>query len=94
MAITETWLNKDHVANLAGYTGYRQDRVDGRLGGGVLLFIKSSYNQWDAQIQLATPNIQAIGGCVRLGRRTIGVICVYRAPNTTPEEDMELIATM
>ena len=82
------------MANLPGYTGYRQDRVDGRLGGGVLLFVKNSYNQWEAQLELATPNIQATGGCVRLGRRPLGVICVYRAPNSTPEEDMELIATM
>ena len=92
MAITESWLSKvQSTATLPGFTAYRQDRVDGRQGGGVLVLVKSSMIQWEANLELATPNVQAVGCGIQLGRKPLGVLCVYRAPNTTPGEDMELL---
>ncbi|VDP29040.1 unnamed protein product [Echinostoma caproni] len=76
------------------YSAYRQDRVDGRQGGGVLLLIKAAYAQWDSPVKLATPNIQAKTCSILLGRRPLGVLLVYCAPQAEPTEDMELFVTM
>ena len=95
VAITESWLNKAQSnATLPGFTAYRQDRVDGRQGGGVVVLVKSGLIQWEANLALATPNIQVVGCGIQLGRVPFGVLCVYRAPSTTPDEDRELLLIM
>ena len=44
IGITETWL-EEHISNakigLMGYDVFRSDRNNGRLGGGVMLYVKS-----------------------------------------------------
>ncbi|VDP32995.1 unnamed protein product [Echinostoma caproni] len=95
IAITETWMR--HVQDVEkprDCWAYRQDRVDGRQGGGVLLLVKAAYTQHDSPVKLATPNIQAKACGVLLGRRPLGVLLVYRSPQAEPTEDIGLIATM
>ena len=95
VAITETWMRPDYnIINFDAYSGYRQERVDGRQGGGVLLLVKACHSQWEAPLALATPNIQATACFVRLGRRPLCVLCVYRAPLATPAEDVDLMALL
>ena len=58
MAITETWMQKENQTMSVGdYHAYRQDRVDGRQRGGVLILVKAKCSQRDSQISLVTPNI-------------------------------------
>ena len=42
-AITESWLTHDvpsEIVDIAGYTCYRRDRMDGRRGGGVVCYVR------------------------------------------------------
>ena len=95
VAITETWMRPEHnIVDFNEYTSYRQDRVDGRQGGGVLLLVRAYYSQWAAAPAQVTPNIQATACYICLERQPLGVLCVYRSPLATRAEDMELIATM
>ncbi|VDP90053.1 unnamed protein product [Echinostoma caproni] len=87
-------LHEQDVEKPRDYSAFRQDKVDGRQGGGVLLLIKAAYTQWDSPVKLATPNIQAKACSILLGRRPLGVLLVYRAPQAEPGEDMELLAAM
>jgi len=41
--LTETWLNDcitDYLIHITGYYLYRRDRQDGRIGGGVAVYVK------------------------------------------------------
>ena len=69
---------------------YRQDRIDGRQGGGALLLVNSEVSQWEAPFRLVTPNIQAVTCFACWGRLSMGIMCLYRAPNAGAEEDAEL----
>ena len=83
VAITETWMKEEnHTFLVSDYHAYRQDRTDGRQGGGVLILVKSDYSQRDPQISLVTPNIQSIACSIQQGRQSVGVVCLYRAPQT------------
>ncbi|MGL5707837.1 MAG: hypothetical protein ACRDDF_06185, partial [Aeromonas sp.] len=97
VAITETWLRSEHSVDaniLQNYIPYRQDRIDGRHGGGVLLLIRSFCNQWESSYKVATPNIQAISCQVQMGKKMVGILCVYRAPQTEEAEDITLMSIM
>ena len=93
IALTETWLNSDSVVEglcPTGYSIYRADRLDGRVGGGSLLLVAEHYLQMK-QAPLTMPNIQAVGCSVRVGKLELCVMCVYRSPNATQEEDSRLL---
>ncbi|VDP91663.1 unnamed protein product [Echinostoma caproni] len=95
IAIIETWMRYEQdVEKPRDYSACRQDRMDGRQGEGVLLLVKAAFTQRDSPVKLATPNIQAKACSILLGRRPLGVLLVYRAPQAEPKEDMELLATM
>ena len=43
-AITESWLHHgidSQLTQISGYVPYRQDRADGRSGGGIIVFVKA-----------------------------------------------------
>ncbi|MGL5756646.1 MAG: reverse transcriptase domain-containing protein, partial [Paraclostridium sp.] len=93
IAITETWLQPEHQVPsqlVQGYVAYRQDRTDGRKGGGVLLLVKTNLNQGEGKALLVTPNVQVTSTQIR-GGRPLGVLCVYRAPLAVAWEDEELM---
>ncbi|XP_063615395.1 uncharacterized protein LOC134788438, partial [Penaeus indicus] len=71
---------------LTKFNQYRQDRGDGRQGGGALLLVDREYVQWEHPSAINTPNIQAIGCQIIIDRKQIGIMCVYRAPMAEPAE--------
>ena len=83
-----------NISGFIDYSGYRQERADGRQGGGILLLVKNCYSQWAASHTLATPNIQATACYVCFDRHPLAILCVYRSPLTTTAEDIELIALL
>ena len=91
IAVTETWLDtagRDFVGeyHLPGYTMFRKDRV-GRMGGGVLLYIRGHLTAIGQQIDSPHELVGAeIRGCVP----TLQVIVVYRPPHTSRETDEQL----
>ncbi|VDP88935.1 unnamed protein product [Echinostoma caproni] len=86
--------HEQDVEKLRDDSAYRQDRMNGRQGGEVLLLVKADYTQWDSPVKLTTPNIQAKACSILLGRRPLGVLLAYRAPTGEPARAMELLATM
>ncbi|VDP92469.1 unnamed protein product [Echinostoma caproni] len=87
------WHEQD-VENPGNYSAYRQYKVNGRQGGEVLLLVKAAYTQWDSPIKLATPNIQTKACIILFGRRPLGMLLVYFAPQAKRTEDMEMPDTM
>ena len=62
IAITEIWLNSkmnDDLVSLSGYSIVRSDRVDGRRGGGVCAFIKSSVPFFTLR-NLCIPDVESL----------------------------------
>ena len=86
LGISETWLNAtvcSDILNIEGYDVFRKDRQDGRKGGGVLLFMKSTLTV--TAMELATP-LECVGVEVRLSpEMSFNVINVYRPPDANQE---------
>jgi len=47
VAASETWFKDFSITNIQGYNVFRNDRTDGRNGGGVALYIKDSINSYE-----------------------------------------------
>ncbi|KAF6772843.1 hypothetical protein AHF37_07425 [Paragonimus kellicotti] len=96
VAVTETWLKQeveiDHFCP-PGMTYYRQDREDGRPGGGVFLLVANQYAQVAGK-SLHTPNIQLVECVLPDAPTRTSVLCVYRSPGATVEEGSVLLNTM
>lgn len=45
IGVTETWFNQSSIANLESYNQFRRDRADGRIGGGVVIYVKDSLEE-------------------------------------------------
>jgi hypothetical protein len=93
IAITETWLNKDqevkeHIPE--GFSVYRADREDGRIGGGTMLLVQQHLTQTEGK-SLVLPNIQIVSCNIKARRKSLLVICVYRSPMATEEENEQLL---
>ena len=59
LMITETWLNETSKADIDGYKCYRQDRANGKTGGGVCIYVRECF-QSHAVISPSTPtNVEA-----------------------------------
>ena len=52
IAVNETLFRSKSIFNISGYHVYRSDRNDGRVGGGVCLFIENQLIDSQYQIQL------------------------------------------
>lgn len=92
-AITETWLKTDLAISPlcpTHYRDYRTDREDGRNGGGALLLVSEDLVQ-QGRPGLSTPNVQVAACTIKAERVRIAVACVYRSPQSTADEDTELL---
>ena len=95
IALTETWLRPDvDIRNMcpADYTMYRNDRADGRTGGGTLLLVAHHILQEEDQsLSLVSPNVQVSSCRAHVGNTSMTVVCVYRSPSSTALEDEDLL---
>ena len=98
IALTETWLRPEvDIRSMcpADYTVYRKDRADGRTGGGTLLLVAQHILQEEEQtLTLASPNVQVSSCRAHVGSTVTTVLCVYRSPSSTAEEDEDLLQLM
>ena len=83
IGITETWMN-DQIdsaeVSLTGYTLFRQDRPNGRKGGGVCLYIKTELRAAEFQPNTAFP--EQIWCTIEDMQRTVYYIgVIYRTNN-------------
>ena len=96
VSITETWLNPDLAIERfcpSGYTLYRSDRQDGRVGGGSLILVASHYNQSKGP-SLITPNIQLASCSLSFQSTHILIATIYRSPQAETLEDDKLLAVL
>lgn len=93
IALTETWLNSDHTDQLVDLPGYkllRMDRVSGKRGGGVLLYVRELWKPNVIKVEDNKTN-EIIWGHFKLNRLTTIVVgCAYRTPNAKEHEDNAL----
>ena len=88
--ITETWLNKDVIScHIDNYTTYRNDRSDGRGGGGVLCFVRNDL-PCSRLSELESSSVESLWILFRANRmpRAVSHIVVgiiYHPPNVTAE---------
>ena len=91
IAVTEVWLKDD--LGLDGYhQGVRHDRLEGRKGGGVLLFVKNCLQLVDCQALGGLPFEESVWCLIKLSnseRMLVGVC--YRSPKSVMENDEHLI---
>ena len=60
--LVETWLHggiHDDLINIPGYTVYRKDRADGRVGGGILVYSRDEL-PCDLQPQLDSVDVEVL----------------------------------
>ncbi|XP_065679842.1 uncharacterized protein LOC136094153 [Hydra vulgaris] len=79
IAISETWFRNDSVPNIDGYSLYRKDRLDGRRGGGVAIYITDVFNSHEVN-QFYTNLLEQVWVSVKFNNKHILIGCIYR-PN-------------
>ncbi len=93
VGLSETWFKgttTDVDVEINGYSIYRNDRNDGRKGGGVALYIEnriSSYKFEDAYINLSS--IEQVWCAIVIGKCKYLIGCIYR-PNDM-RKDVDII---
>lgn len=92
VCVTETFLDHTNIDFLSeyqiySYTLYYKDRV-GRRGGGVAIYIKNNINS--CEVTLHNNNSELICIKVNNNNRNTNIAVVYRRPDHTPMEDLEL----
>ncbi|CAB3370267.1 Hypothetical predicted protein [Cloeon dipterum] len=96
LAINETWLSPDildHEVIPTDYVVMRKDRTGGRRpAGGVLLAILP-HLQPRRQTQLET-TAEAVWAEVTVSNLRFLIASVYRAPNSTPQQNDELLLSL
>lgn len=85
--LTETWVNSsiaDGNVVLTSYKQpYRKDREDGRLGGGVIIYVKESIPS-KRRIDLEIPNLERILVELTVNKSNILFGLFYRPPDSNP----------
>ncbi len=79
------------MIEIRDYSLFRKDRK-GR-GGGALLFIRS-FLRPKQKIQLkhdGTPLTDVVTSTIGVGNATLNILCVYRSPRSTREQDATLL---
>jgi len=85
-AICETWLNDnifDHELAIPEFCIFRKDRLNNRKGGGVMLIVHSGLQLDQLDLPPATCTLKSINivGClVRVGRKKVAILLIYRSP--------------
>ena len=90
LCITESWANTDMTyaqLGLEGYVMFSKDRM-GRMGGGVLLYIKETIPAYEVQEEADC--VEAIWCKLVTGHTTVTIGVVYRCPNITKQNNEKI----
>ena len=72
-----------------GYVMFRKDRL-GRMGGGVILYIKESIQAYEIKLEKEAECEEAVWCNIVTGNSTLTVGLVYRSPNISMEENEKI----
>jgi exonuclease III len=90
--IQETLLKPNKSLYIPGYTQYRNDRVNSR-GGGVLLLVKSSLQSTQIPSQ-RTSNLEVVGAKIRSKTGDIHLWSAYRPPKPPKKTDFDHLTSL
>ena len=86
LGLSETWLHPkspESETNFPGYNLFRKDRVGGKVGGGVLIYVRDSIKCNVIEWSHKELNFDCIGLNIMLSpEMSFTVICLYRPPKT------------
>ena len=94
LTITESWGQpwKEATLDIEGFTMYRKDRVDGRKGGGCIIYISKELKSFTCRELENAEGNDSMWCWVKLTNNTkILVGCIYRAPNSSEENNDKII---
>lgn len=92
VAATETRLRPgdgDNNLMARNYPFFRMNRVDGRIGGWALKLVAHEYEEQE-DLELQTPDLQALEVTTATGGKRVSVVGVYHSPGSTQVEDREV----
>lgn len=92
VGVAETWLSPNEHFHAEGFVVYREDRLR-RAGGGCALLIREDLPHSRCASFQEAENIQAIA-CDIHSKQTIRVVCVYRSPSSSVEEDERFLKSL
>ena len=90
LVISETKINSSYPNSqfaLSGYHMYRKDRVKG--GGGIITYVSSSVPSRKLTLAKSYKTLEAIAIEVRIGRRYIVCLAVYRPPKQSGKKTLQ-----
>ena len=94
IAVSEKWFKIKSKVNISGYHIYRRDRNDGRVGGGVCLFIEKSIDSFELNNPvLKLSKIEQVWSVVSFGTDKYLVGCIYKPDDFVDLNDFEIVFT-
>ena len=92
--LSETWLKSSHNYLKAGFTVYREDRMDSIHGGGVAILVRNSIPNKKININCANINFEVVGIEITiLNKKKISLISIYAPPGTIISQNNWLALT-
>lgn len=80
----------DNKVIARGYSFFRMDKQDVRVGGGTLIQVADNYDSQE-KCSLNAPNMQALRADITTKGSSISVVGFYRSPGSTPVGQEELV---
>ena len=77
-AATESWFtssHSDHIVSINNFTVYRDDRSDGRVGGGVAVWVKNFLQPSSFTMQGLNHGTNAV--CLLFHALKLCLLCIY-----------------
>ena len=94
IAARERWFKSKSIFNISGYHVYRRDRNDGRVGGGVYLFIENSIDSFELNDPVfKLSKIEQVWSVVSFGTDKYLVGCIYMLDDFLDINDFEKVFT-
>ncbi len=93
ISITETWINPSdkHLiseVSIPGYNMFLKCR-ENRKGGGVILYVKDTISATEIE-KVNRPAYESIYVKIKVNRKYIILVTIYRPPKMSPEDDILL----
>lgn len=85
ICINETWFSEISDTNITGYTIYKNDRKNGKKGGGVCIYVTDQLVSKEELPSLITNNKEEIWISIKSKDENVLIGCIYRPPNSDNE---------
>ena len=92
MVSSETWFKSFSIVNTNDYNIFRNDRYDGRKGGGVFLFLKNSIYSYEFNDAVFNNSkIEQIWAVIYFNLSKYLIECIYRLSDFVDRNDSTII---